>query len=299
MTEAGVDPNPAVADAEWRVVTEEVLDGATAMAYDEVAAETAANGGPRTVRVYQWLPSTLSLGYRQDPEDVDWRFCEREGIDVVRRPTGGGAIYHDTHGDISYSIIAPADELPGDLMETYELLCEPVLAALRATGVPADFAETEREAVFEPACFLRDVNPAHDVVTPEGRKVAGNAQHRTRDAVVQHGSFSFAPNPERHLSCFADCDVSVERFEERVASMEATIERTIETREYGSEDVGPLDSLAVSRDHAVRTLERRLAAWCDADEQGWTEAERERAQEIADGKYRTEAWTRRREDPLA
>ncbi|MFC7228897.1 lipoate--protein ligase family protein [Salinirubellus salinus] len=299
MTDAGVDPNPAVADAEWRVVTEEVLDGATAMAYDEVAAETAANGGPRTVRVYQWLPSTLSLGYRQDADDVDWRFCEREGIDVVRRPTGGGAIYHDTHGDISYSIVAPADELPGDLMETYELLCEPVLAALRAAGVPADFAETEREAIFEPACFLRDVNPAHDVVTPEGKKVAGNAQHRTRDAVVQHGSFSFAPNPERHCSCFADCDVPVEQFEDRVASMEATIERTIETREYEGEDVGPLDSLAVSRDHAVRTLERSLAAWCDADEQGWTEAERERAREIADEKYRTEAWTRERDDPLA
>jgi lipoate-protein ligase A len=295
MSDARVEPNATVAGEEWRVVTEELLDGASAMAYDEVAAATAADGGPRTVRVYQWLPSTLSLGYRQDPEDVDWRFCEREGIDVVRRPTGGGAIYHDTHGDISYSIVAPADELPGNLTECYELLCEPILAALRESGVPVDFADEERDPIFEPACFLRGVDPAHDIVTDEGKKVAGNAQHRTRDAVVQHGSFSFSPNPERHCSCFADCDVSVETFEGRVASIEAAIE----TREYEGEDVGPLDSLSVSRDHAVRRLERNLAAWCDADERGWTEAERERAREIADEKYRSEQWTRGREDPLA
>ena len=89
--------------------------------------------------------------------------------------------------------------------------------------------------------------------------------------------------------------MSVETFEERVASMEATIERVMQTREYETEDVGPLDSLSVSRDHAVRRLERNLAAWCDADGQGWTSEERERAREIADGKYRTEAWTRDRE----
>ena len=299
MAEARIDPNPDVAGEEWRVVGERIHDGATAMALDEVAAETAANGGPRTVRVYRWMPSTLSLGYRQDPEVVDWLYCEREGIDVVRRPTGGGAIYHDTHGDISYSIIAPADEMPGSLDETYELLCEPVLAAMREAGVTAEFAEAEREALLEPACFLREIHPAHDIVGPDGRKLAGNAQHRTRDAVVQHGSFSFARDPERHLGCFADCDVTAEAFEARVGSMEGTIEDLLETRKRESENVTPLDSLAVARDHAVRRLERNLLAWCDGEEGGWTEAELDRAAEIAQGKYEAEAWTWGREDPLA
>jgi lipoate-protein ligase A len=297
-TDALVEPNADLAGEEWRLVTEETLDGAMVMALDEVAAETAAAGGPRTVRVYQWLPSTLSLGYRQDLEDVDWAYCERKGIDVVRRPTGGGAIYHDTHGDVSYSIIAPRNELPGSLMETYELLCEPVLAALREAGVPADFADEPQEAVFGPACFLRDVDPAHDVVAPDGKKVAGNAQHRTRDAVVQHGSFSFARNPERHLACFADCDVTVEQFGGRVASMEETIERAIETREYETENGGPLDSLSASRDHVVRRLERNLQRWCDAEAGEWTGEERERAVEVARAKYGSEAWTRKRTDPL-
>jgi lipoate-protein ligase A len=106
----------ALDDREWRLIREESWDGPLNMALDEIAAETAAEGGPRTVRVYQWDPSTLSLGYRQDEDTVAWDYCDREGISVTRRPTGGGGIYHDRYGDISYSIVAPADELPGDLM---------------------------------------------------------------------------------------------------------------------------------------------------------------------------------------
>ena len=51
-------------DREWRLVREEKRSGPMNMALDEVAAETAARGGPRTLRVYQWDPATLSLGYR-------------------------------------------------------------------------------------------------------------------------------------------------------------------------------------------------------------------------------------------
>ena len=79
-----------LADRKWRLIREEARPGPLCMALDAVAAETAAAGGPRTVRVYRWSPATLSLGYRTDAAVVDWAFCEREGIDVVRRPTGGG-----------------------------------------------------------------------------------------------------------------------------------------------------------------------------------------------------------------
>jgi lipoate-protein ligase A len=267
-----------LADREWRLVREEELDGARAMAYDEVAAETAAAGGPRTVRLYRWTPSTLSLGYRQPATDVDWDWCADAGVDVVRRPTGGGAIYHDSFGDVSYSIVAPAAELPGDLMETYELLCAPILEAFGRMGVDADFAAEPRESVHYPACYLRDVNPAHDVLAG-GRKVSGNAQYRTRDAVIQHGSLSFATDPGRHLGCFADHEVTPEGFEERVAGIDEFADLT--------------------REEAVSTLESTLAEWAGADPGSWTDAERDRVEEIADGKYRSDAWTRERTDPLA
>lgn len=267
----------ALADREWRLVREEAWPGPMCMALDAVAAETAAEGGPRTVRVYQWDPSTLSLGYRTDPADVDWEFCEREGVDVVRRPTGGGAIYHDREGDVSYSVVAPAEELPGDLMETYELLCQPLLTACERMGVPAGFAEREYESIYEPACYLRGIHPAHDV-TYDGRKLSGNAQYRRRDSVIQHGSLTYSSRPERTLACFADPDATAEQFRERVCGVD----------EYSD----------VSRAEAVRTLEDALAEWCDAEAGGWTDAELERAREIADEKYGDAAWNRERESVL-
>ena len=267
----------SLADREWRLVREESLPGPLCMAYDAVAAETAARGGPRTVRVYQWSPSTLSLGYRTDPDDVDWAFCEREGIDVVRRPTGGGAIYHDEFGDVSYSTIAPAAELPGDLMETYDLLCEPLLDACAEMGVPAGFAAESYPELYGPACYLRELHPAHDVVY-EGRKLSGNAQYRRRDSVIQHGSLTYSARAERTLSCFADPSVGPGAFRERVTGID--------------------EHADLSREAAVETLENTLGAWADAGEGSWTDAEHERAREIAREKFDSGAWNRDRVDPL-
>ncbi|MCL7416533.1 MAG: lipoate--protein ligase family protein [Halalkalicoccus sp.] len=265
-------------ERDWRLVREESHEGALNMALDEVAAATAAAGGPRTLRVYRWKPSTLSLGYHQDPSTVDWAFCKREGISVTRRPTGGGGIYHDSWGDISYSIVAPAAELPGNLMETYELLCEPIFDAFDRLGVEAGFAEEAQPEIHRPACYLRELHPAHDVVA-DGRKLSGNAQYRRRDAVIQHGSITFQSLPERHLSTFANPETTPEEFGERVTSL----------REQGVED----------RDEAVGAFEGALKGWADAEEGTWSDDELVAARERADRKFASEAWNRDGEDPLA
>ncbi len=281
MTDTGAMGSPGsagpLADREWRLVREESLPGPMCMALDAVAAETAAAGGPRTVRVYQWDPSTLSLGYRNDPADIDWAYCDREGIDVVRRPTGGGGIYHDTYGDISYSTVAPAAELPGDLMETYELLCRPLFDACAAMGVPAGFAEESYPELYHPACYLRELHPAHDVVY-EGRKLSGNAQYRRRNSVIQHGSLTYSATPERTLGCFVDPNLAPEDVSARVTGID--------------------EHSDVTREEAVEALEDALAAWAGAEEGTWTDAELERAEEIATEKFGSEAWNRERVDPM-
>lgn len=267
-----------LADGEWRLIREEARRGPTNMALDEIAAETAAAGGPRTVRVYRWNPSTLSLGYHQDPETIDWEYCEREGITVTRRPTGGGAIYHDDFGDISYSIVAPAAELPGDLMESYELLCRPLFDAFERMGIEAAYADEERPAIHQPACYLRELHPAHDVLAGDGRKISGNAQYRQRDSVIQHGSVTYAREVDRHLSTFAD-PPGAETFRERVTSVR--------------------EQTGIGREDAVDALEAALREWAGAEEGSWTEDELDRARERAERKYASEAWTRDRADPTA
>jgi lipoate-protein ligase A len=267
-----------LAERTWRFIPEDSRPGPIQMALEEVAAETAANGGPRTVRVYTWEPRTLSLGYRQAPETVDWEFCETHDVTVTRRPTGGGGIYHDTDGDISYSIVAPEEELPGNLMDCYEVLCTPVLDAFDRMGVAADFADDELPSIHQPTCYLRKIHPAHDILAG-GRKISGNAQYRQRDAVIQHGSLSYALATEDHLGVFQTDDVSQTTFEDRVTSIR--------------------DQVGIDRDDAVETLETALAEWADAEVGEWRDEELERARKIADQKYATASWTRERVDPLA
>jgi len=267
-----------LADREWRLVPERSRPGPVNMALDEIAAETAGEGGPATVRVYSWDPSTLSLGYHQNPETIDWSYCEQEGITVTRRPTGGGAIYHDAIGDISYSIVLPADEVSGDLMDSYALLCEPLMAAFEGMGVDAYFAEDDQPAIHQPACYLRELHPAHDVLAGDGRKVSGNAQYRQRDAVIQHGSITFEKRPDRHLRTFSD-PPSDEEFDERVTSVR--------------------EQAGIDREEAVATLETTLSEWFDTHEGTFTDDEMERARERAERKYGSDEWTRERDDPTA
>lgn len=264
-----------LAEREWRLIREESRPGAVQMALDEIAAETAAAGGPRTVRVYRWEPSCLTMGYNQDPDTVDWAYCEREGIDVTRRPTGGGGIYHDSVADVAYSITVPADEVPGELLDSYHLLCEPVLDAFDRMGVDAEFVEEEYAELYRPACYLRALHPAHDVIAG-GRKLAGNAQYRRNDAVIQHGSLSFSVDAEPHVGVFDDPPVTPPEFRDRVTGID--------------------EQADLSRREAVEAVEGALADWADASEGSWTDDELERARERADEKYRSDDWVRRRPD---
>ncbi len=278
----------------WRLLREQRRPGPLQMALDEVAAETAAAGGPATIRTYRWDPSCLTLGYGQDPGTVDWAFCERSGIDVTRRQTGGGGIYHDGDGDVAYSIVVPAADVPGKLLDCYHLLCEPILDAFARLGIDADYVNEAVPGLYHPACYLRELHPAHDVVA-DGRKIAGNAQYRKRDAVVQHGSLTYSVDAERHLGTFADPPVDPERFHERVVGMDELVD--------------------ADRATVVRTVEEALAEWAlgggvkgrgaeRSDDEGpvspasiegsWTDAELERARELAETKYGADEWVRTR-----
>ncbi|MFB6071046.1 MAG: biotin/lipoate A/B protein ligase family protein [Halanaeroarchaeum sp.] len=266
----------ARSEPEWRLVGEETRPGPLNMALDEIAARTVAAGGPRTVRVYRWSPSTLSLGYGQSAASVDWDRCEHDGIDVTRRPTGGGGIYHDEYGDISYTIVVPAAEVPGDLMESYETLMEPVFDAFDRMGVDASYVADDRPAIHEPACYLRALHPAHDVVVG-GKKISGNAQYRQRDVVIQHGSLSYALDPATHLGVFAAPETSESAFRKRITSIR--------------------EAVGIGRDTAVNALISALRDWANAEPGSWSRDELTAAKGLAEEKYRSRTWNRDRVDP--
>jgi len=93
----------------WRLIDMRIEDAPTQMAIDEaIAMARLKENTPNTVRLYRWSPSAVSIGYFQSIEkEVNLPACEEHGVDVIRRITGGGAVYHDYNGEITYSLVAP------------------------------------------------------------------------------------------------------------------------------------------------------------------------------------------------
>jgi lipoate-protein ligase A len=152
------------------------------MAIDCALLERAQAGG-RWLRLYAWEP-TLSFG-RHEPalRRYDADRVESMGLAVVRRPTGGRAVWHA--GELTYAVAAPADEL-GSLGAAYRGIHLLIRNAVSRLGAVAELAPDGRAAgVDAGACFAR---PAGGEVMVRGRKVAGSAQLRRGSALLQHGS---------------------------------------------------------------------------------------------------------------
>jgi lipoyl(octanoyl) transferase len=117
----------------------EPLDGASNMAIDEALLRSRLAGdGPPTVRFFGWAPPTVSLGYGQ-PLDaaIDLAACQRLGLGVVRRPTGGSALLHESPGaELTYSVVAGGEDFAGadDLLQTYRVIGTGLAAGLRRGG---------------------------------------------------------------------------------------------------------------------------------------------------------------------
>lgn len=144
---------------------------------------------PPTLRLYRWDPPALSLGFFQKAEAVvDREACQRLGIDVVKRPTGGRAVLH--HRELTYSIIVPESHphLPGGVLASYKFLSGGIMEAFRMLGLTPTLASGKRRGQGPGgpgACF--DAPSAYEVQV-EGKKVVGSAQLRRQGILLQHGS---------------------------------------------------------------------------------------------------------------
>ncbi|HID15534.1 MAG TPA: lipoate--protein ligase family protein, partial [Candidatus Atribacteria bacterium] len=92
---------------EWRLICLNEFDAHMQMAIDEaMLILRSKNEIPNTLRFFVFKPSAITIGYFQSiTEEVDLDFCRKHGISVVRRITGGGAVFHDENGEITYSLV--------------------------------------------------------------------------------------------------------------------------------------------------------------------------------------------------
>jgi lipoate-protein ligase A len=136
------------------------------MALDEVLLMNYKDDSIPILRFYDWRPACVSIGYFQSmEEEVDIETCKHMGIDLVRRLTGGGAVLHEF--ELTYSFITK--KYPQNILESYDLICNPVVKCLSKLGLDAKFV------------------PLNDIII-DNKKVSGNAQTRKNNTLLQHGT---------------------------------------------------------------------------------------------------------------
>jgi lipoate-protein ligase A len=161
----------------WRLLSISVKNAAMNMSIDEAILQARIGGEvPNTLRFYRWKPSAVSIGRNQNPQnEVYLENAKSMGVDLVRRISGGGAVYHDYEGEVTYSVIANVNDLGStDVTTVYAKIYGAITDALRLLGVPADFSNGDAKNCPN--------------LTVSGKKISGSSQTIRRGVVLQHGT---------------------------------------------------------------------------------------------------------------
>ena len=162
-------------DYDWQLLRTPALDPVTHMALDAVLAdEVAAGRRPPSIRIWEWTRSSVVIGRFQSlRNEVDADGAARHDVQVVRRVSGGGAMFVEPGNTITYSIYAPGDLVKGmSFAESYAYLDQWVLDALGSLGLEAWY------------------QPLNDIATADG-KIGGAAQARRGGAVLHHVTMAY------------------------------------------------------------------------------------------------------------
>lgn len=241
----GSVPDSALTTAEWQYENSGPLTGAENMLRDEQRArllqDSPEHGMPPSLRLYRWHPWAISLGHHQSLADLDLVRCAADGIDIVRRPTGGRAILHAE--ELTYCVAMYTGRR--SVLTVYNDISRALVQGLRLFGVDValqksqpNFPEAYRHASSIP-CFT---SSARYEIEWRGRKLVGSAQRRFGDGecdvVLQHGSILCGPAHKRLTGflCIDDPKLLTRVREE----MEA---KTIDLREITGAEVD-MDRLA-------------------------------------------------------
>jgi len=209
----------------WRFLKLEVKDAFMNMAVDEAILSARIAGiVPNTLRFYRWNPSAVSIGRFQDAfNEVYIENCRKHEVDIVRRITGGGAVYHDHVGEITYSVVVKESDLGfTDVASTYDVICKGLIEATKMLGISADFN-------------LGDPKKCPNV-TINRRKISGSAQSRRKRILLQHGTFLLNTNLEKMFTFLRvpwakTCMEVIPVAEKRLTSVEEELGTNVSTKE--------------------------------------------------------------------
>lgn len=163
----------------WRLLNFSVHDASMNMAIDEAIFRNFK--AENTLRFYGWKPSAVSIGKNQIlEEEVDIASIRKLGFDCVRRISGGGAVFHDEFGELTYSIVSNLQNFERQTVEAvYYEISKIVFQPLEKLGLILDYGQIHCPSVFS-----------------SGKKISGNAQARDGNTVLQHGTILVNYRPD-------------------------------------------------------------------------------------------------------
>lgn len=254
--------------SDWRLLKLETRNAFMNMAIDEAVLKARIAGiVPNTLRFYRWKPSAVSIGrFQRFSDEVHVENCRRQGVDIVRRITGGGAVYHDYEGEITYSVVVSEKDVGSkDMVSAYNTICKGLIEAAKNLGVNAD---------FNPG------NPKHcPNITINERKFSGSAQSRKKGVLLQHGTFLMQTALEKMFTFlrvpWAESLEDVLRVaQRRLTSIELELKSSISTEKaYGA---------------LIRGFQKALKT--ELIEEDFTDYEMNLAKELCREKYATDDW---------
>jgi len=157
-------------DYEWQLIQGPAVDPALQMALDQVLSDEVGEGRRKpTLRIWEWEKPAVVIGsFQSVKNEVDMANAQKYGFEVVRRISGGGAMFMEAGSVITYSIYAPIELVQGmSFADSYAFFDEWVIIALKALGIEASY------------------QPLNDITSPTG-KIGGAAQKRLGNGAVLH-----------------------------------------------------------------------------------------------------------------
>lgn len=252
----------------WHDHTFEIVhDGPQApemhMALDQAISESVDAGlRPPTLRIWEWgAPAVVIGSFQSLKNEVDPEGAEKHGITVVRRVSGGGAMFIEPGNTITYSLTVPSSLVEGLSFErSYAFLDDWVLGALAELGVAATY------------------QPLNDIASPAG-KIAGAAQKRfVGGAVLHHVTMAYDIDADKMLEVL------------RIGREKMSDKGT----KSANKRVDPVRSqTGMSRAEVIEAFKAHFRGRYETVEGSVTEAEWARARELVETKFSTTEWTAR------
>ncbi|HKK54168.1 MAG TPA: biotin/lipoate A/B protein ligase family protein [Patescibacteria group bacterium] len=245
----------------WRILETIEESGAKQMAIDEAMLISRINNlVPNTLRFFTWKPSAITIGFFQDLEqEIDLNKAKDLGVDVVRRYSGGGAVFHED--ELTYSLVVSEKDVSLNVLDSYKYLCQGVVEGLKNLGIEAKF------------------KPINDILV-NGKKISGNAQTRKKGVILQHGTILLSVDVEKMFSLLK---VSNEKLKGKlIAGVKEGV--TSIKNELVSSDIDLKYLEKVFRQGFAQSLK------VDFNEAVLSKEEKEIAQELQKDKYLSKEW---------